>query len=132
MRAARSRCPSVSVTSCVCERSRAPSRPRITRGARPLAFRWRRQRRRRAVVEQRDLLIEIGTEELPPKALRRLAEAFADGVRAGLAKHELRHGELRYYATPRRLALLVCVVFVVLVVCLVVCCGLVFFVFFVV
>ena len=59
------------------------------------------------MVEQRDLLIEIGTEELPPKALRRLAEAFADGVRAGLAKHELRHGELRYYATPRRLALLV-------------------------
>lgn len=59
------------------------------------------------MVEQRDLLIEIGTEELPPKALRRLAEAFADGVRAGLAKSELRHGELHHYATPRRLALLV-------------------------
>lgn len=58
------------------------------------------------MVEQHDLLIEVGTEELPPKALRRLAEAFADGARAGLAKHELRHGELRYYATPRRLAVL--------------------------
>lgn len=59
------------------------------------------------MVEQRDLLIEIGTEELPPKALRRLAEAFADGVRTGLAKHELRHGELCHYAAPRRLAVLV-------------------------
>lgn len=59
------------------------------------------------MVEQRDLLIEIGTEELPPKALRRLAEAYADGVRSGLAKHELRHGELCYYVTPRRLAVLV-------------------------
>src|SRR3569833_185401 len=107
MRVVCSRCLCVCVTSCVCVRSRAPSRPRITRGVRSLAFRWRCHRRRRAVVEQRDLLIEIGTEELPPKALRRLAEAFADGVRAGLAKHELRHGELRYYATPRRLALLV-------------------------
>lgn len=59
------------------------------------------------MAETRDLLVEIGTEELPPKALRRLAEAFADGVRAGLAKHDLRHGELRYYATPRRLAVMV-------------------------
>lgn len=59
------------------------------------------------MAETRDLLIEIGTEELPPKALRRLSEAFADGVRAGLAKHELRHGELKWYATPRRLAVLV-------------------------
>ncbi len=59
------------------------------------------------MAETRDLLIEIGAEELPPKALRRLAEAFADGVRAGLAKHDLRHGQLRYYATPRRLAVMV-------------------------
>ena len=56
------------------------------------------------MTDARDLLVEIGTEELPPKALRRLAEAFADGVRAGLAKHELQHGALRYFATPRRLA----------------------------
>lgn len=59
------------------------------------------------MADTRDLLIEIGTEELPPKALRRLAESFAEGMRAGLAKHELPHGELRYYATPRRLAVLV-------------------------
>ncbi len=59
------------------------------------------------MADTRDLLIELGTEELPPKALRRLAAAFAEGVRAALAKHELQHGELRYFATPRRLALLV-------------------------
>jgi glycyl-tRNA synthetase beta chain len=58
-------------------------------------------------VEQRDLLVEIGTEELPPKALRGLEEAFASGVRAGLAKASLEHGEILSYATPRRLAVLV-------------------------
>lgn len=59
------------------------------------------------MADKRDFLVEIGTEELPPKALRRLAEAFAAGVRNGLAKSELPHGELRYYATPRRMAVLV-------------------------
>ena len=38
---------------------------------------------------KRDLLIEIGTEELPPKALKRLAIAFHDGVQAGLQKSQL-------------------------------------------
>ncbi|WP_297528128.1 glycine--tRNA ligase subunit beta [Thiohalobacter sp.] len=55
----------------------------------------------------RDLLIEIGTEELPPRALPRLSEAFADGVAAGLDRAGLDHGDLRAFATPRRLALLV-------------------------
>jgi glycyl-tRNA synthetase beta chain len=59
------------------------------------------------MADKRDFLVEIGTEELPPKALRRLAEAFADGVRIGLAKAELPHGDVRYYATPRRMAVLV-------------------------
>ncbi len=54
-----------------------------------------------------DLLVEIGTEELPPTALRGLMEAFAGGVLAGLAQAELTHGAHRPYATPRRLALLV-------------------------
>ncbi|MGE0384418.1 MAG: glycine--tRNA ligase subunit beta [Gammaproteobacteria bacterium] len=51
-----------------------------------------------------DALIEIGTEELPPKALRALADAFIDGVRRELAATRLAHGEVRGYATPRRLA----------------------------
>ena len=58
-------------------------------------------------MADRDLLIEIGTEELPPKALHGLAEAFRTGVLAGLDRAELTHGEVREFATPRRLAVLV-------------------------
>jgi glycyl-tRNA synthetase beta chain len=52
------------------------------------------------------LLIELFTEELPPKALKRLGEAFAGSLRDGLARREfLEEGsELVWYATPRRLA----------------------------
>jgi glycyl-tRNA synthetase beta chain len=57
--------------------------------------------------ERRDFLVEIGTEELPPKALRLLERAFAADLAAGLARAGLRHGELRSFATPRRLAVLV-------------------------
>lgn len=56
--------------------------------------------------ECRDLLIEIGTEELPPKALRRLSEAFADGMMSGLESASLRPASVLRYAAPRRLALL--------------------------
>lgn len=55
----------------------------------------------------RDLLIEIGTEELPPRALLRLSEAFSGGVAAGLADAGLKMGEVHSYATPRRLAVLI-------------------------
>lgn len=58
-------------------------------------------------MASRDLLVEIGTEELPPKALRSLSDAFLAGVVAGLDRAELSHGEARPYATPRRLAVLV-------------------------
>ncbi len=57
--------------------------------------------------ETRDLLIEIGTEELPPKALRRLSLAFADGISAGLEAAALKPSRVVPYATPRRLAVLV-------------------------
>jgi len=57
--------------------------------------------------ESRDLLIEIGTEELPPTALKRLAMAFHDGILGGLSKAHLDHGVTQWYATPRRLAVLV-------------------------
>lgn len=56
------------------------------------------------MTTSRDLLIEVGTEELPPKALKQLSDAFADGVRAGLHGAELRFGAIHSYATPRRLA----------------------------
>jgi glycyl-tRNA synthetase beta chain len=55
--------------------------------------------------EKRDFLVEIGTEELPPKALRLLERAFAAEFAAGLAKAGLAHGELKSFATPRRLAI---------------------------
>lgn len=57
--------------------------------------------------QKQDLLIEIGTEELPPTALKRLSEAFGDGISRQLAEHELTHGPISLFATPRRLALLV-------------------------
>ncbi|WP_449361072.1 glycine--tRNA ligase subunit beta, partial [Alishewanella longhuensis] len=49
-------------------------------------------------------LVEIGTEELPPKALKTLATALADNLVAELAKQELSHGTVAWYAAPRRLA----------------------------
>lgn len=57
------------------------------------------------MAEERDLLIEIGTEELPPKALTRLSAAFTASVVEGLDRAGLAHGEVHPYATPRRLAL---------------------------
>ncbi|MGH8289237.1 MAG: glycine--tRNA ligase subunit beta [Steroidobacteraceae bacterium] len=57
--------------------------------------------------QKRDFLIELGTEELPPKALRLLEQTFAGALASGLAKAGLKHGELRSFATPRRLAVLV-------------------------
>ena len=52
----------------------------------------------------RDFLVEIGTEELPPKSLSTLSAAFADGVVKGLADAGLQHGAVERFATPRRLA----------------------------
>jgi glycyl-tRNA synthetase beta chain len=54
-----------------------------------------------------DFLVELGTEELPPLALPELEAAFADGIRKGLGDATLPHGEVRSFATPRRLAVLV-------------------------
>lgn len=55
-------------------------------------------------MSRRDFLVEIGTEELPPKSLFSLAKAFADGVTAGLDASGLKHGQTEWFATPRRLA----------------------------
>jgi glycyl-tRNA synthetase beta chain len=58
--------------------------------------------------EKAELLVEILTEELPPKSLRALSEAFSDAVGTALAKAGLAQGEgRRSFATPRRLAVLV-------------------------
>jgi len=52
-----------------------------------------------------NLLVEIGTEELPPKSLRKLAEAFAANLTAELESLELGHQGVSWYASPRRLGL---------------------------
>ena len=54
-----------------------------------------------------DLLVEIGAEELPPKALRKLSEAFAAEIAAELDAAGFARGAPVPYATPRRLAVLV-------------------------
>ncbi|NOY71375.1 MAG: glycine--tRNA ligase subunit beta [Gammaproteobacteria bacterium] len=57
--------------------------------------------------EKRDLLVEIGTEELPPKAFFQLALAFKCGIEQGLKKAEVAFDRAVFYATPRRLAVIV-------------------------
>ncbi|MBT8435062.1 MAG: glycine--tRNA ligase subunit beta, partial [Gammaproteobacteria bacterium] len=53
-----------------------------------------------------DCLIEIGTEELPPRALQSLAQNFASLVTQSLADQNLGPGSVEVFATPRRLAML--------------------------
>jgi len=55
---------------------------------------------------RRDLLAEIGAEELPPQSLRDLSESFAAAVREGLAGAGLPCRAVEPFATPRRLALI--------------------------
>ncbi len=58
-------------------------------------------------MTRRDFLVEIGTEELPPKSLWALAESFRDSVTSGLNATGLAHGLAAAHATPRRLAVFV-------------------------
>ena len=51
-----------------------------------------------------DFLVEIGTEELPPKALLRLSNAFRDEILSQLKAEQLSFGEVKSFASPRRLA----------------------------
>lgn len=54
-----------------------------------------------------DFLVEIGTEELPPKALRSLMESFGANLATGIDDARLARGEVYSYASPRRLAVIV-------------------------
>ena len=51
-----------------------------------------------------NFLVEIGTEELPPKALKTLATSFADNVEAELNQASLSFDKIEWFAAPRRLA----------------------------
>ncbi|OED43433.1 glycine--tRNA ligase subunit beta [Endozoicomonas sp. (ex Bugula neritina AB1)] len=58
-------------------------------------------------MSKQDFLIELGTEELPPKVLKKLSDAFSSGILDGLKNAQLSFGDVESFATPRRLALLV-------------------------
>ena len=57
-------------------------------------------------MSAQDFLVELGTEELPPKALNTLAEAFLAGIEKGLQTAGLKFSAKKVYAAPRRLAVL--------------------------
>src|SRR5258708_33178123 len=99
MRVARSRSASEPPTSAACERSRARSRSPTTSRASASAS-------RSSMADKATLLVELLTEELPPKSLRALSEAFAGHVAEALVKAQLAIASraLTVYATPRRLA----------------------------
>ncbi|MES9924465.1 MAG: glycine--tRNA ligase subunit beta [Candidatus Thiodiazotropha endolucinida] len=59
------------------------------------------------MVDQAHLLFELGTEELPPKALKQLSASLKENFTLGLEQANLGHAEIEGYATPRRLALLI-------------------------
>ncbi len=59
------------------------------------------------MAENADLLVEIGTEELPPGDLKSLSEAFANELCERLTSHGLSHGEVAVFATPRRIATMI-------------------------
>ncbi len=56
-------------------------------------------------MAEHDFLLEIGTEELPPKALETLRHALVQGLAQILQDHALEHGPIEGFATPRRLAI---------------------------
>lgn len=59
------------------------------------------------IMRTENLLIEIGTEELPPKALKTLAQSFQDGMAQALNDADLQFTDIHYHAAPRRLGLTV-------------------------
>ena len=58
-------------------------------------------------MSAQDFLVELGTEELPPKALASLGEAFLAGIEKGLQAAGLNYTGKQVYAAPRRLAVLI-------------------------
>ena len=59
------------------------------------------------MIKRDEFLVELFTEELPPKSLLKLAKAFSQQISDGLQKANLEYSGTEYYATPRRLAVLV-------------------------
>ena len=49
-------------------------------------------------------LVDLGTEELPPKSLKTLATAFYQGIKTQLDSNDLAYDDIKWFASPRRLA----------------------------
>ncbi|WP_028627020.1 glycine--tRNA ligase subunit beta [Metapseudomonas resinovorans] len=58
-------------------------------------------------MSAQDFLVELGTEELPPKALKSLGDAFLGGIEQGLKAAGLGYAKAQVFAAPRRLAVVV-------------------------
>ncbi len=58
-------------------------------------------------IERRDFLVELGTEELPPKALHTLELAFAAALHERAHQAALQFGKVESFSSPRRLAVLI-------------------------
>lgn len=58
-------------------------------------------------MSAQDFLVELGTEELPPKALSALGDAFLAGIEKGLQAAGLNYSDKVVFAAPRRLAVLI-------------------------
>ena len=58
-------------------------------------------------MSNKNLLLELGTEELPPKSLRKLSTALLDEFTKRLDGAGLKYDEAKWYATPRRLSLFI-------------------------
>ncbi|RMM41762.1 Glycine--tRNA ligase beta subunit [Pseudomonas syringae pv. aptata] len=58
-------------------------------------------------MSAQDFLVELGTEELPPKTLVSLADAFLAGIEKGITGAGLTYSAKQVYAAPRRLAVLI-------------------------
>src|SRR5262245_44932320 len=110
MRGGRSRLPSARRTSGACVRWQGSLHRRTSRRAKRWASRCASAKRRPSVPEPRTvmdtLLVELLTEELPPKALARLGQTFGDTLTKALAQDDFLgpNSASRWFATPRRLA----------------------------
>jgi glycyl-tRNA synthetase beta chain len=58
-------------------------------------------------MSTQDFLLELGTEELPPKLLKQLSNALTGNVTTQLSELNLSYTKVESFATPRRLAVLV-------------------------
>lgn len=57
--------------------------------------------------DRQDFLVEIGTEELPPKSLQRFSRAFSEQLEQSLIKAEFNYEGLQSFITPRRIAVVI-------------------------